>query len=86
MLYFNSFSLVLNAQISYKVELEKSKLQYELNLAKDGESYQKLTWENFGQVEQIGAPNLPVKLVKLIIPAQQDVDKIIFTFNQKLTV
>ncbi len=81
MLYFNSFSLVLNAQISYKVELEKSKLQYELNLAKDGESYQKLTWENFGQVEQIGAPNLPVKLVKLIIPAQQDVDKIIFTFN-----
>ncbi|MBU0474345.1 MAG: T9SS type A sorting domain-containing protein [Bacteroidetes bacterium] len=75
------FSLIVNAQISYKVEFEKSKLQYELKLAKDGESYQKLTWENLDQVEKVGAPNLPVKFIKLIIPAQQEVDKIKYTFD-----
>jgi len=80
-LFFNFFLLNLNAQITYNVSIQKSNLTYETKLSKDGEIYQTLTLKNLGYIEKVGAPNLPVKFVKLIIPAQQDVDVVNFTYK-----
>lgn len=79
--FFFCFLLTLYAQVSYNVSFNKSELEYGVELAKDGENYQILTIENLGYTQQVGAPKLPVMYVKLIIPAQQDVDEVEYTFS-----
>lgn len=79
-LTFLFLSLAIKAQIFYDVSIKSSDLKYEMRQAKDGLMYQTLTLENIGNNEKVGAPNLPVKFVKLIIPTQQDVDKVNFTY------
>ncbi len=69
------------AQVSYSVSFKNVSKNYFSEKAKDNNHYIKISFEEHINTGIIGAPSLPVKYVKLIIPAQQDVAKINFTYN-----
>ncbi len=74
-------SIVLKAQIIYNVDLKGMVTEYEQVKTTDGEIYQKIILGKLGYTEKEGNPNLPVKYIKLIIPAEEDVNDINYTYN-----
>ena len=75
-----SFAL---GQVSHSVEFNRSKISFTSLTAEDGNTYDKLLLADLSQTDEFGKPLLPVKYVKLIIPSNQDVDRVIFTNIEK---
>lgn len=86
------FSVNYFAQVSYSFHVARNSLDLESIVAEDGNPYVKLKSANFSNIVDIGKPNLPVKFVNLIIPAQKDVSdisvnlgaRVAFNLNHKI--
>ena len=76
---FVCLTFVSNATvIHYKVSFEK-KLKVDTLLADDGNFYSAVSLYDCIISDQEGAPNLPKKIITLIIPADEEADKIVLT-------
>ncbi len=71
------------AQISYSFHVLRNDINLENIIAEDGNPYVKLKVVNFSNIVDIGKPNLPVKFVNLIIPAQKDVSDISVNIGER---
>ncbi len=75
---------VLYAQISHSVDFPASNLVFAAVTAEDGVVYEKVTISRLNETAEIGKPNLPVKYVHLILPSDQNVDRISIISTSKL--
>lgn len=61
------------AQVSHSVYFNKSDLSLKNETAKDGGEYEVITLGNLNQTSEEGKPQLPLNIIKLIIPTDQQV-------------
>ncbi|HQH56864.1 MAG TPA: C25 family cysteine peptidase, partial [Candidatus Marinimicrobia bacterium] len=78
-MYFTNFGSINNcfAQIKHTVSFSKSDLEIITEVERDGNTYAKVAFSSLQSTKDTGKPCLPVKYIKLIIPADQDVKNII---------
>ncbi len=76
--YLINFGSINNcfAQIKHTVLFSKSDLEMITEVERDGNTYTKIAYNSMKSTKEIGKPCLPVKYIKLIIPAEQDVKNI----------
>jgi len=72
-----TMSTVLLAQISHQNYFSRSDLNVTTVTAGDGNIYNKVSLADLQQMDELGKPYLPVKYVKLIVPSDQDVEKVV---------
>ncbi|MBN1181522.1 MAG: hypothetical protein JXB49_04485 [Bacteroidales bacterium] len=82
------FADITYSQSSHTVTFERGDLKIETESAKDGNSYATINMPSLRKTFDAGMPDLPVKYVKLIIPSDQDVAKIVIekTSSAKMTI
>ncbi len=80
------FSVNYFAQVSYSFHFVRNNLDLESIVAEDGNPYVKLKAAKFSNNVDIGKPNLPVKFVNLIIPAQKDVSDISVNLGARVAI
>ncbi len=74
------------AQVSYSFHVLRNDINLESIVAEDGNSYVKLKALDFSNISEIGKPNLPVKFVNLIIPAQKDISDISVNLGTRVAI
>lgn len=63
----------LFGQMTRSETFSDSKLGVSETTLKDGSEYCRIIYDNLQQLDEIGKPELPVKYVKLLIPATESV-------------
>ena len=75
---------IIFSQISHSVSFPEKSLQISLFISENGEEYEELKMDELiSSTYEVGAPDIPVKIVKLIIPAGQEVSNIIISTSNK---
>ena len=73
-------------QISHSVNFLQSDVFHTSKTARDNNSYEKISMKNLYLSDKVGMPELPVKHVRLIIPADQGVASIIVSEKQDIEI
>lgn len=90
--FLGAFSIVIvvaevtSAQILHSVSFGRDNFSYSSKIARDSNSYDKITFKDLYQSGEAGKPELPVKHVKLLIPPDQEVDNIVITWKQDVEI
>ncbi len=74
--FFGIFNIGYS-QLKHSVSFDKSDLEINTEVERDGNTYNKVIFSSMRETEEVGKPSLPVKYIKLIIPTDKDVQKII---------
>lgn len=72
---------ILHSQISYPVSFEGFNKNYTLTNGKDNNQYIKISYDELISTDIIGAPSLPVKYVRLLIPSEQDFAEVDYKYS-----
>ncbi|HPR87312.1 MAG TPA: C25 family cysteine peptidase [bacterium] len=75
-LFLILFSSVAQGQVTYSIHFNFDQVNFKAIDAKDGHTYDKVEYADIAATDDWGKPLLPVKYVKLIVPANEDVDSI----------
>ncbi|MGC9364903.1 MAG: C25 family cysteine peptidase [Fidelibacterota bacterium] len=73
-------------QISHQNYFSRSDLNITTVTAEDGNIYNMVSIADIQQMDELGKPYLPVKYVKLIVPSDQDVGKIVIKDTSKVAI
>lgn len=89
--FFSAFLVLgmntfLLGQISHQNYFSRSDLNITTITAEDRNMYTKVSYADLQQMDELGKPCIPVKYIKLIIPSDQDMEKILIKDTSKVAI
>ena len=85
-LFIMLMNTVVLAQVKHQNYFTRAELHITSITATDGNIYSSILYSNLQQTDEQSKPCLPVKYVKLIIPADQDVEKVLIKDTSKVAI